>query len=73
MGNSVSGLSKYIKNDVYNFKQGELGNCGMVSSMSTLAYSNKNLYNKVVPIDQNFDSNNSSEVVFNLYKLGKLY
>ena len=73
MGNSVSGLSKYIKNDVYNFKQGELGNCGMVSSMSTLAYSNKDLYNKVVPIDQNFDSNNSSEVVFNLYKLGKLY
>ena len=55
-----------------NFVQGELGNCGMVASISTLA-NNNDLLNKVVPTGQNFDINNSSKVVFNLYKLGKLH
>ena len=63
----------------YNFIQGyEPGNCGMIASMATLA-SNLELYNKVVPSGQNFRFNsqssnsNSSEFVFNLYKLGKLH
>ena len=77
MDNLISGLSEVSVNDddnitVYNFKQGELGNCGMISSMSTLAM-NKDLYNKIVPRGQNFDSKNSSNVVFKLYKLGKRY
>ena len=59
----------------YNFLQGQLGNCGMVASMATLAR-NRELYNKVVPGGQNFHINsrsNSSEFVFNLYKFGKLH
>ena len=77
MGNLISALSSIFQNydetiTVYNFIQGKVGNCGMISSMSTLA-NDKNLFNKVVPIGQNFYSKNSSNVVFNLYKLGKLY
>ena len=59
----------------YNFVQGKLGNCGMIASMATLA-SNRELYDKVVPSDQNFQVSsqpNSSEFVFNLYKWGKLH
>ena len=74
--NLISGLSKININDkkttVYNFIQGKIGNCGMISSMSLLA-KDKDLYNKVVPTGQNFDINDSSKVVFNLYKLGTLY
>ena len=76
MDNLISSLSKINVNDekttVYNFIQGEIGNCGMISSISLLA-NNKDLLNKVVPTGQNFDSKNSTHVVFNLYKLGKLY
>ena len=76
MDNLTSDLSKINVNDdkisVYNFIQGGIGNCGMISSMSLLA-NNKDLYNKVVPTRQNFDSKNSSKVMFNIYKLGKLY
>ena len=56
---------------VHNFVQGRLGNCGMIAAMSTLAH-NKNLYDKVVPPNQNFDASDpGSKVRFNLYKLGK--
>ena len=76
MDKLTSDLSKINVNDekisVYNFIQGRIGNCGMVSSISLLA-NNKDLYNKVVPTGQNFDINDSSKVVFNLYKLGSLY
>ena len=77
MGNLISALSSIFQNydetiTVYNFIQGKVGNCGMISSMSTLA-NDKNLFNKVVPIGQNFYSKNSSKVMFNLYKLGKIY
>ena len=57
---------------VFNFKQGYIGNCGMICAMSNLA-ANEILFKKVVPEGQNFDSSNSTEVVFNLYKLGTLY
>ena len=67
---------------VHNFIQGRLGNCGMVSSMSTLA-TNKHLYDKVVPAGQNFKKDIlyhfykllgfESNVAFNLYKAGKLH
>ena len=77
MDNLINGLCKSNDNDdnnitLYNFKQGYLGNCGMISSMSLLAIY-KDLYNKVVPRGQNFDMNNSSKVVFHLYKQGILY
>ena len=52
--------------------QGRVGNCGMIASMATLAF-NKNLYDKVVPAGQNFKKGRLSNVVFNLYKLGKLH
>ena len=77
MDDLTNGLSKVNVNDdvnisVYNFIQGKVGNCGMISSMSQLAI-NKDLYSKVVPRGQNFDKKNSSKVVFHLYKLGKLH
>lgn len=49
---------------VHNFIQGRLGNCGMVSSMSTLA-TNKHLYDKVVPAGQNF----KKDILYHFYKL----
>ena len=57
---------------VHNFQQGNWGNCGLVSSMATLAI-NKDLRNKIIPGGQNFEVDNSSNVVFNLYKLGKIH
>ena len=53
------------KYNEYNFKQGDLGNCGMVSSMLALE-NNKDLYLKVVPGGQSFNRKDSSKVVFNL-------
>ena len=38
---------------VHNFQQGNWGNCGLVSSMATLAI-NKDLRNKIIPGGQNF-------------------
>ena len=76
MGNLISGLSKVDLNDnnkitPFNFLQGCIRNCGMVSTMSTIA-NDQDLYNKVVPTGQNFNSNDPSKVMFNLYKLGRL-
>ena len=75
MDNLISSKSKISIYDekikVYNFIQGGIVNCGMISSITLLA--NKDLCNKVVQTGQNFDSKNSLNVVLNLYKLGKLY
>ena len=51
---------------VYNFIQGKGRNCGMISSMSTLA-NNKDFYNEVVPTGQNFSKYNPSKIKFYLY------
>ena len=72
MGNSISRARTASHVTVFNFVQGRLGNCCMVAAMAGLA-KNKNLYNKIVPSGQNFKSNNSSKVIFNLFKLGKLH
>ena len=71
MGNAVSRSGKSCSNiTLYNFKQGNLGNCGMIAAMAKLA-KNKTLCNKVAPKWQNFKANDSSKVVFNLFKLGR--
>ena len=58
----------------HSFVQGELGNCGMVVAMASLA-GNKELYKKVVPEGQRLNEGSSnkspSEFVFNLHKCGK--
>ena len=45
------------KHNKHNFKQGDLGNCGMVSSMLALE-NNKDLYHKVVPRGKSFNRKN---------------
>ena len=52
-----------------NFIQGELGNCGMIASMASLAR-NRELLEKIAPVNQCFNGK-QSEFVFNLYKRGK--
>ena len=66
MDNLISSKSKISIYDekikVYNFIQGGIVNCGMISSITLLA--NKDLCNKVVQTGQNFDSKNSLNVVY---------
>ena len=63
---------EFSNTSMFNFIQGSIGNCGMVSAISLLA-NNKGLYEKVVPKGQNFDMKNDSKITFNLYKLGQLH
>ena len=63
----------------YSFKQGKLGNCGMIAVMASLI-NNDELYGKVVPQGQRFKTllnyfmnGGPSTFQFNLYKCGKPY
>ena len=67
-----SNKDDFNNTSLFNFIQGSLGNCGMVSSISLLA-NNKYLYEKVIPKGQDFDIKNPSKVMFHLYKLGELH
>ena len=56
-----------------SFIQGQLGNCGMIAAMAALV-TNRELFNKVVPKGQSFESCSqlsAKQFEFNLYKRGK--
>lgn len=71
MGNAISRSRTGGSVTAYNFVQGKkFKNCGMIASMAAVA-KNKALYDKVVPSGQHFEADNSSKVVFKLFKFGK--
>lgn len=75
---NVHSNANFDVNDVteLNFIQGSLGNCGMISSMASLA-TNRDLLKKVVPVNQKFNKKTfffprkQSNFAFNLFKNGK--